>query len=348
MSAVAVPSPSPALAPWLQRQLDALLAQQGHAWLLHGPSGLGQYGLALALASAWLCEAPRSDGSACGACSSCHCIAVRSHPDLRVLMPETEMLRLQWPLGEKAQAEIDDKKRKPSREIRVDALRDAIDFAQRTASRAQGKAVLVYPAEAMNGISANALLKTLEEPVGNTRFILATEAAHLLLPTIRSRCMAHALQFPSEQEGQEWLVQQAGLDPGAADTWWMASGGRPDDALELQALGLTPQQWMRFPQAMAAGDASLARDWPVALLADALHKLCHDQMALCVGAPPRFFPPEQLRPGCQFARLAQWSRALAHTLRSVDHPYNAGLMQEALVGQASQALQPLISGRPHE
>lgn len=334
------------LAPWLQPQLQALLAQNGHAWLLHGPSGLGQYELALALASARLCESPRSDGSACGVCGSCHGIAVRSHPDLRVLMPETEMLRLQWPLGEKAQADIDDKKRKPSREIRVDALRDAIEFAQRTASRNQGKVVLVYPAEAMNAIAANALLKTLEEPVGNTRFVLATQAAHLLLPTIRSRCMAHALRFPEPQEGQQWLAQQAGLDNAAAQTWWMASGGRPQDALELHANGLTPLQWTRFPQAMAAGDVAAVRDWPVALLADALHKLCHDQMAVCVGAPPRFFAAQQLRAGCQLPLLAQWSRALSQTLRSVDHPYNAGLMLEALVGQASQALQTLPTGRP--
>ena len=57
------------------------------------------------------------------------------------------MLALGWPLGEKAQADLDDKKRKPSREIRIDAMRDALDFAQRTSGRGRGKVVLVYPAE---------------------------------------------------------------------------------------------------------------------------------------------------------------------------------------------------------
>ena len=47
-----------ALAPWLQRQLQRLLAQRGHALLLSGPSGLGQYDLGLALARTWLCEQP--------------------------------------------------------------------------------------------------------------------------------------------------------------------------------------------------------------------------------------------------------------------------------------------------
>ena len=55
-----------AQAPWIARQTRQLLAQRGHAWLLHGPSGLGQYGLALELARAWLCDQP----GAAGACAN--------------------------------------------------------------------------------------------------------------------------------------------------------------------------------------------------------------------------------------------------------------------------------------
>ena len=152
---------APAMAPWIAAQATALLAQRGHAWLLAGPSGLGQYSLALALVRAWLCEAASKQG-ACGVCGSCHAVDVRTHADLCVLMPETVMLELGWPLSEKAQAEIDDKKRKPSKEIRVDAMREAVEFSQRTSARGKGKAVLVFPAERMNNVTANALLKTLE------------------------------------------------------------------------------------------------------------------------------------------------------------------------------------------
>ena len=114
-------------APWIARQATDLLAQRGHAWLLQGPSGLGQYELALALVSAWLCEKPTAQG-ACGDCPSCHAMAVHTHADLAVLMPETVMIELGWPLSEKAQDEIDKKTRKPSKEIRVDAMRDAVEF----------------------------------------------------------------------------------------------------------------------------------------------------------------------------------------------------------------------------
>ena len=196
-----------AVAPWIAAQRQALLAQRGHAWLLQGPSGLGQYTLALELVRAWLCDAPTAHG-ACGQCASCHGIDVHTHADLCVLMPETQALALGWPLPEKAQAEIEDKKRKASREIRVEAMRDAVEFAQRTSGRGRGKAVLVYPAEQMNHVTANALLKTLEEPPGDVRFVLASEAAHQLLPTIRSRCLGHTMVWPAEAGSLAWLQAQ--------------------------------------------------------------------------------------------------------------------------------------------
>ena len=212
-------------APWIARQTEALLAQRGHAWLLQGPSGLGQYELALALVSAWLCEQPTAQG-ACGHCPSCHAIEVRTHADLAVLMPETQMLELGWPLSEKAQADIDDKKRKPSKEIRVEAMRDLVEFAQRTDARGRGKAVLVFPAERMNAVTANALLKTLEEPPGAVRFVLAGAQLEQLLPTIRSRCLSHTMQWPAPAVAMAWLAEH-GVGAGDATVLLKAAGGPP-------------------------------------------------------------------------------------------------------------------------
>ena len=325
-----------ALAPWIATQRASLLAQRGHAWLLQGPSGLGQYALGMELVRAWLCDAPTAQG-ACGRCGSCHAIDVRTHADLCVLMPEVHMLALGWPLSEKAQADIDDKKRKPSREIRVEAMRDAVEFSQRTSARGRGKAVLVYPAEQMNHITANALLKTLEEPPGDVRFVLASEAAHQLLPTIRSRCLGHAMVWPAEAEMLQWLAGQ-GVEPAAAAAHLRAAGGRPDDALALARSGRSPQSWAALPQAIARGDVAALGDWAPAQVIDALQKLCHDLLAASVGAAPRYFASGDLPKPPPLGALTRWSRALAKAARTADHPFNAGLMLEALVAQARNTL----------
>lgn len=323
-------------APWLTRQLGQLLAQRGHAWLLQGPSGLGQYTLALDLARAWLCEKPTPRG-ACGQCESCHAIDVRTHADLCVLMPETVMQQRQWPLGEKAQGELDDKKRKPSREIRVDAMRDAIEFSQRTSAWGRGKVVMVFPAERMNAVTANALLKTLEEPAGDVKFVLASEAAQQLLPTIRSRCLMHAMAWPIEQELAPWLAEQ-GMDAAAAAVWLRAAGGRPEDALALGASGMDASHWSALPKAVQRGEAGVMQGWSPAETVSTLHKICHDMQLQHCGAQPRFFREQDLPKSASFAALSQWGRALARETRTMEHPFNAGLMQEALLSQAKNTL----------
>ncbi|EXU79057.1 DNA-directed DNA polymerase [Comamonas aquatica DA1877] len=324
------------LAPWLQAQRQSLLAQRGHAWLLQGPSGMGQFELGMALVRAWLCEQPGVHG-ACGHCASCHSIDVHAHADLCVLMPEADMLARGWPLSEKAQAEIDDKKRKPSKEIRVDAMRDAVEFTQRTSARGRGKAVLVYPAEQMNAITANALLKTLEEPPGDVRFVLATEAAHQLLPTIRSRCLTHTMLWPHEAQMLQWLQAQ-GLAEGPAQTWLRAAGGRPLDALAMAQAGKGLELFQRLPKAVAAGDAAIFADMTQPDVVQWLQKLCHDLMCVAQGAAPRYFAAQDLPAPPSAMILARWAKSLAQEARTAEHPFNAGLMTEALVAQARTVL----------
>ena len=354
MGAGEAPNQTLPLAPWLQTQLHNLLTQRGHAWLLSGPSGLGQFELALALARAWLCDHPTAAGS-CGVCGSCHALDVHTHPDLCALMPETLALSLGWPLDEKTQDELDIKKRKPSKEIKVDAAREVVSFTQFTRSRGSTKVVLVYPAERMNAITANTLLKTLEEPPGAVRFILATEAAHQLLPTIRSRCQRHTMHWPAFAEALDWLSTQAppegkaGMRPAGVDlhTVLAAAGGRPADALNRVRAGPSAAvalRWQALPGSMARGEASALADFTPAQAVDALQKLCHDMLAACFGAEPRFFrnadlpAPNVGRAGPGVGALGEWAKELAATARTVDHPYNPGLMLEALASRAKAAL----------
>ena len=328
-----------ATAPWIQKQSLALLSQQGHAWLLQGPSGLGQYDLATSMVSAWLCESDRAlSHGACGQCGSCHALSVHTHADLMVLMPETILLELGWPLSEKAQSEIDNKTRKPSKEIRIEAMRDAIEFSQRTNARGRGKAVLVFPAERMNHVTANALLKTLEEPPGDVKFVLATEAAHQLLPTIRSRCLIHTMAWPSEAEAVQWLETQS-LSKDDATALLKAAGGRPDEVLKQRNLGQSMQWWSKFPKAMLAGDAGYCSDLPASEVIDALQKLCHDLLMLQTQATLRYFNETDLpKLKVSSAQLTAWFKRLSQAAKTSEHPFNAGLMLEALCAEAREVL----------
>jgi DNA polymerase III subunit delta' len=331
------------LPPWLAAQRAQLLSSQAHALLLHGPSGLGHYELALSLASSWLCEANdiaqrmAAGQGACGQCASCQQIAARSHTDLRILMPEALMLELGWPLSEKAQKDIDDKKRKPSKEIRVEEVREVLAFAELTSGRGAAKVVLVYPAEQLNTPSANALLKTLEEPLGSLRFVLATEAAHELLPTIRSRCQAYALPQPPASQALAWMASQIPATSPVPEerlkTALQASGGRPLNALSMLSDG-QEAGWAGLPLAMQKGQVEAVKTLNGMQLLDALQKLCHDLWAIKLGSLPRFFAAQDLPRPPPARALAAWGQALSSLRRSIEHPYKADLLLEDMVNQA--------------
>ncbi len=325
--------PLPWLGDWLR---SALQTQRGHAVLLHGPQGIGQWQLATTLAQAWLCEDP-SAAPPCGRCASCRLVQAHSHPDLLVLLPEALQLALGW-AGAEAEGEGADsgsKTRQPSKEIKVDAVRQAVAFAQTTPARGRGKVLVLHPAERMNAVAANALLKTLEEPAGNSRFVLSSAAPEALLPTIRSRCQAMALGLPEPSVAAAWL---GGQGVAGAEVLLAAAGGQPQDALEWSAAGLDAAGWARLPEALARGDASALAGWPLPRAIDALQKLCHDLCCGAVGAPPRYFPAARLPSGLQPPALLDWSRALQRAARHAEHPLNLGLAVEALVAQGRRAM----------
>lgn len=323
------------LAPWLQSQLTQLVQHKGHALMLSGAPGMGQYELAMALAKSWLCESP-VDGLACGQCASCHAVAVHTHADFSVLMPETVALERDWPLSAAAQDAIDKKERKPSRWIRVDAAREAIAFSQMTRARARHKVILIYPAERMNTETANTLLKTLEEPPGDLRFVLATEASHQLLPTIRSRCQVHTMAWPAAELVKPWLRAAVSEQASDADlgTWLAAAGGIPHAAQSWAHLGLTAQAWQALPKQIASGQPGVMAEWDAVEQLQTLLKLAHDLMAKAAGAEPRFFEAALLPPTPELRNLVAWQQRLVQATRSVEHPFNAGLMLEAWLSDA--------------
>ncbi len=332
--------------PWLAQPLrDILHTQRGHALLVHGPQGIGQFELAFSVAQAWLCEglAPGAPvDKACGGCAGCRLVQAHSHPDLLVLAPEA--LREALGLGADESAADTDKasKAKPSKEIKVEAVRAAVQFAQTTSARGRGKVVLIHPAERMNAISANTLLKTLEEPPGEARFILSCGAADELLPTIRSRCQAVPLKLPDAAVARDWLAAQQVAQP---EVLLAGAGGQPLEALQWAREGLDAVTWTRLPKQLAAGEVGSLASWPLPRLLDALHKLCHDALCVACGAAPRYFPPAAMPRPAGVPALNAWSRALTRTLRHAEHPWSMPVMVESLVQQAKTALLPGADSR---
>lgn len=334
------------LLPWLVQPLaQALDRQHGHALLISGPAGVGQYELAIALAQAWLCEAaatPENAGQgACGVCAACRMQSSHSHPDLLVLLPEAIREALGW--GADEDSEASSSKAKPSKEIKVDAVRRAVAFSQGTAARGRSKVVLVFPAERMNGIAAHALLKTLEEPPGITRFILASAAPDALLPTIRSRCQIVPLRLPEPQQAIQWLAGQGVAD---AAVMLAATGGQVQQVIDWKEQGLNAAKWTALPQDLVRGTPGALSGWPLPQIVAVLQKVCHDGMCRAAGAPPLYFPPAAFErlPRADGAaglqRFSAWSRELERLARHVEHPFSAPLMIDALIAQAQATLAP--------
>lgn len=81
----------------------------------------------------------------------------------------------------------------------IDTLRDMIDKEHAAPFEAPGKVFILADADRMQPASANALLKTLEEPTADTTFILLSSNPQEILPTILSRCVLLAFQPLSEE-----------------------------------------------------------------------------------------------------------------------------------------------------
>ena len=212
-------------------------------------------------------------------------------------------------------------------------------LVRRLADTAAPDLIIVDEAHQITNEAFNALLKTLEEPPGDMKFVLATGAAHQLLPTIRSRCLGHAMLWPDAPSALAWMQATGdGLDLAEARVLLRAAGGRPDNALDFVRQGRDARQWAALPKAVARGDVTPFKDWTSADIVDAMHKLCHDMLALRVGASPRFFAAGDLPGTGSVAALTQWGKALSLAARTVEHPFNAGLMAEALVSEAKNVL----------
>src|SRR5688572_2616112 len=180
-----------------------------HGMIFAGPTGVGKATTARALAKVFLCENPKGT-SPCGKCESCGVFDSGNHPDFHLVYKE--LIRIEF-------------KDRKAIDLPVKVIRDyLIDPAGRKSVMGRGKVFVVEQADAMNAQAQNALLKTLEEPLGRTLIILLTDQPAALLPTIRSRCQT--IRFGSLDEAVvRRELEKRGIDKAtAADAAAMSEG----------------------------------------------------------------------------------------------------------------------------
>jgi dTMP kinase len=164
-----------------------------------------------------------------------------------------------------------------------------------------------------------------------TRLLLTAADPSLLLPTVRSRCQRLACPAPPD-------VAAAGCRAGreAPEVLLAGCSGRPAGCAGLAQegvdadVGACPGRWRRGQAAAFAG-------WPLPRVVDALHKLCHDAMARPAAARRASFAAGSLPAGARCRRWWPGSSELARVARHDEHPWNEGLLLDALVTAARAA-----------
>ncbi|MCL2918700.1 DNA polymerase III subunit delta' [Shewanella litorisediminis] len=160
--------------------------------------GLGAASLLGQLAQTALCTSPALSGP-CGHCKSCQLFLAGNHPDFYPIKAD-------------------------GFQIKIDQIRELIGRLSTTAQQGGRRVAVIEAAERMNTASANALLKTLEEPGANTLIILHSNTPTRLLPTLQSRCQKLAFVAPNQRQIADWLTDQ-GL--GCEALWCLPVVGGP-------------------------------------------------------------------------------------------------------------------------
>ena len=227
-------------ASWQQFQQLFFSGRMPNSLLLHG---LIDSGIPLFIRQAvqlLLCTGKQAP---CGQCDSCKWVYTDSHPDLLWVEPEAG-----------------------GRQIKIEQIRELIEFMELKSFARRSKVCVIHPAEAMNRATANALLKTLEEPLENDFLLLVSYSPEKLLPTIRSRCQRHSVAVVPDENTWQWISEQCAVTAAEAKQLLLAAGGSPLAAVVMQQEGTLKQRqdFLQQCQALIEHRASvlqLATEW---------------------------------------------------------------------------------------
>jgi len=219
--------------PWLTPVIsdfsEQLKSQHiGHAYLVGVHSGYGGEILSLALAKAALCQTVTSVG-ACGFCKACQLVEANNHPDFYHILAD-------------------------GNQIKVDQVRELCRKLTATSQQGGRRVAVISNCEKLNQASANALLKTLEEPGRETLLLLQSDTPSRLMATISSRCQRIHFQAPTREEIKTWL--SLGADVKSDVTWCLPVMGGPLElakALEGERYAALLQLRKDWSQSLSSG-----------------------------------------------------------------------------------------------
>lgn len=205
----------------------------GHAYLFVGAPGSGQNEAALALAQSLVCEQ-----GGCAECEECTRVMRRSHPDIHWIAPEGAAGYV------------------------VEQVRSLIEDVSLAPIRATSKVYIMDRVETLRDSSANALLKTIEEPPAGVVFILMARTTDAVLPTIVSRCQLVPFRVADPEEAAHYVARTAGLaenDPAARVA--LAVAGTPELAVDY--IASTARREARRLMVNTLGELSQKDAWGV-------------------------------------------------------------------------------------
>jgi DNA polymerase III subunit delta' len=194
-----------------------------HAYLFYGETRIGKLMTAVRLAQTLNCEQPsRTEAhDSCGRCRSCLQIAARTHPDYFVIEPDPKA---------------------PTPQIKIEQVREIEQQFVYRPLVGERKICLIDDADRLTIGAANALLKTLEEPPGDSLFILVTSRLHALPITIRSRCQALRFTTPARTQVEAALILKRELPPADARFLAVFTDGRIGEALTMNVADVRARQ----------------------------------------------------------------------------------------------------------
>jgi DNA polymerase III subunit delta' len=199
--------------------------------IFSGPRGVGKRRLAVILAQALNCERGRTEP--CGVCPVCRKVAEGKLPDVWGVGPDG-----QW--------------------IKIGQMQEVRQAAYVRPLESRRRVFIINDADKMNDEAANCLLKILEEPPAYSHIILVTSMAHLILPTIKSRCQVLSFAPIGREEIKAVLVER-GKPEEQAGVIALLVNGNLEEALELDWNNVQENRreaWALFEALQGRGEAS--------------------------------------------------------------------------------------------